>query len=69
MFRYALDAFWNVREKDVKRMPQKDKKKAVAACTKSDKKDIFVEKKIAFIHFLGEQKWVITKSLIFYILT
>ena len=60
--------YQTVREKDVKKMLQKDKKKAVAACIRSDRKDIFVEKKLAFTHFLGEQKWVIAKSLIFYIL-
>ena len=32
-------------------MPQKDKKKAFAACISSDRKDIFVEKKLAFSHF------------------
>ena len=37
-------------------MSQKDKKKAVATCIKSDRKDIFVEKKLAFSHFLGAQK-------------
>ena len=37
-------------------MPQKGNKKAVATCIKSDRKDIFVEKKLAFSHFLGEQK-------------
>ena len=39
-------------------MSQKGKKKAVAACIRSDRKDIFVEKKLAFSHILGEQKWV-----------
>ena len=47
-------------------MPQKDKKKAVATCVRSDRKEIFVEKKFVFhfrfsffifknSHFLGEQ--------------
>ena len=35
-------------------MPQKNKKKAVATYIRSDRKDIFVEKKLAFSHFLGE---------------
>ena len=51
------DKFYQtVREKDIKKMPQKDKKKVIAACIRSDRKDIFVEKKLAFSHFLGEQK-------------
>ena len=32
-------------------MPQKDKKKTVAACVRTERKDIFVEKKLAFSHF------------------
>ena len=70
MLKYAPHTFYQtVREKDVKKMLQKDKKKAVAACIRSDRKDIFVGKKIAFSHFLGYQKWAIAKSFIFYILT
>ena len=43
---------------------RKDKEKAVAACIRSDGKDISVGKKLAFSHFLGEQKWVNAKFLI-----
>ena len=32
-------------------MPQRDKKNAFAACIRSDRKDIFVEKKLTFSHF------------------
>ena len=48
--------YQTLREKDVKKMPQKDKKKVIAACIRSDRKDIFVETKLAFSNFLGEQK-------------
>ena len=37
-------------------MPQKDKKKAAAACVRSDRKDVFVEKKLTFSLFLGKEK-------------
>ena len=37
-------------------MPQKDRKKTVAVSLRSERKDIFVEKRLAFSHFLGEQK-------------
>ena len=37
-------------------MPEKDKKKSIGACLRSPRKDIFVDKEIAFSHFLGEQK-------------
>ena len=51
------DKFYQaVREKNVSNMPQKDRKKTVAACLRSERKDVFVEKKLAFSHFLGEQK-------------
>ena len=48
--------YQTVTEKDVKKMPEKDKKNAVSACIRSTRKDIFLEKKLAFSHFLGEQK-------------
>ena len=35
----------NFRTSDVKRMPQKERKKAVSACLKSERKDLPVEKK------------------------
>ena len=54
--RPAHNFYQTAREKDVKKMPQKDKKKAVLASIRSDGKDIFVEKKLALFHFLGEQK-------------
>ena len=51
------DKFYQtVREKNVSNMSQKDRKKTVAACLRSERKDVFVEKKLAFSHFLGEQK-------------
>ena len=37
-------------------MPQKDKKKAAAACIRSDRKDIFVEKKLVFSQFFRRTK-------------
>ena len=36
-------------------MSQKDKKKAVTTCIRSDRKGIFVGKKLVFSNFLGEQ--------------
>lgn len=33
---------------DVENMPEKEKKKAVSACVRSDRKDLFVERKLAF---------------------
>ena len=32
---------------DVENMPEKEKKKAVSACVRSDRKDLFVERKLA----------------------
>ena len=37
-----------VREKNVSKMPQKDRKKTVAACLRSERKDIFIEKNFSF---------------------
>ena len=36
--------YQTVREKDVKKMPQKDKKKTVATCIRSDRKEILLRK-------------------------
>ena len=41
---------------DVKKMPQKERKKAVDACLRSERKGVHVEKKLAFSHYLGEKK-------------
>ena len=49
--------FQTVTQEDVKKkMPEKDKKNSTGACLRSPIKDIFVEKKLAFSHFLGVQK-------------
>lgn len=38
------DEFYHtIRKKDVAKMPQKDRKKAVSACIRSERKGIFVE--------------------------
>ena len=37
-------------------MPQKERKKAVGACLRSERKGLHVEKKLAFSHYLGEKK-------------
>ena len=51
------DQFYQtVREKNVAKMPQNNRKKTVAACWRSERKDVFIDKKLAFSHFLGEQK-------------
>ena len=48
--------YQTVREKIIAQLPQKDRKKTVAACLRSERKQVFVEKKIlAFSHFLAEQ--------------
>ena len=36
--------YQTVREKNVAKMPQKDRKKTVAACLRSERKEVFVEK-------------------------
>ena len=36
-------------------MSQKERKKAVAACLRSERKDVFVGKKLDFSHFLGKE--------------
>ena len=53
---HSDEFYQTVREKNVAKVPQKDWKKAVATCLISERKDIFVEKKLVFSHFLGEQK-------------
>ena len=39
----------------MKRMSQKERKKTVRACLRSERKDLFVEKKLSLSHFLGKQ--------------
>ena len=39
----------------MKRMSQKERKKTVRACFRSERKDLFVEKKLSLSHFLGKQ--------------
>ena len=57
MPRTHSDEFYQtVREKNVAKISQKGRKKTVATCLISERKDIFVEKKLVFSHFLGEQK-------------
>ena len=54
---HSDEFYQNVREKNVTKMPQKErKKKTVATCLRSEQKYIFVKRKLAFSHFLGEQK-------------
>ena len=43
--------YQTVREKNVAKIPQKDRKKTVAACLRSERKEVFVEKKLAFSRF------------------
>ena len=64
---HSDEFYQTVREKNVSKMPQKDRKKTVAACLRSERKDIFIEKKLAFSHFLGDQKWRHMKFLIFFV--
>ena len=40
-----------VRQKNVAKMPQKDRKKTVSVCLSSERKDVFVEKTLVFSHF------------------
>ena len=40
-----------VRTLDVKKVSQKERKKAVGACLRSEQKDLHVEKKLALSHF------------------
>ena len=42
--------------KDVKKTSQKKKKKVVGACLRSPRKDIFVEKSVAFSHSVGNKE-------------
>ena len=48
---YSNEFFQTVRQKNVAKMPQKDRKKTVSACLSSERKDVFVEKTLAFSHF------------------
>ena len=48
-------------------MPLDEKKKAVFACLRSERNDLFVEKKLTLSHFLEKQKICqLMKFLIFY---
>ena len=40
-----------VRQKNVAKMPRKDRKKTVSVCLSSERKDVFVEKTLVFSHF------------------
>ena len=44
--------FQTVTQEDLKKMPEKDKKKLSGACLRSPRKEIFVEEKLVFSHFL-----------------
>ena len=39
---------------DVKRMPQKERKRAICASLRTERKYFFVEKKLSLSHFLGK---------------
>ena len=43
--------YQTVASNDLKNMSQKGKKKDVSACIRSNRKDLFVEKKLSFDHF------------------
>ena len=43
--------YQTVREKNVAKVRQKDRKKTVVAFLRSERKEVFVEKKLAFSHF------------------
>ena len=48
--------YQTVSESSVKNMPQKEMKKALGACLRSERKDLFVEKKLLFDYFRGVGK-------------
>ena len=48
---YSNKHYQSVHTSDVKKMSQKDRKKAVCACMRSEEKDIFVNKKLTLSHF------------------
>ena len=52
---YSDKHYQNVQACDMKRMSQKERKKTVRACLRSERKDLFVEKKLSLSHFLGKQ--------------
>ena len=49
---YSDRYYQMVRTFDVKKMPQKDRKKAIGACLRSAGKDVHVEKKLTLSCFL-----------------
>ena len=49
---YSDKLYQTVHTSDVSKMSQKGKKKAVCACLRSERKDIFVEKILTLSHFL-----------------
>ena len=51
---YSNKHYQTVVNFDVKKMSKKERKKAVGACLHTERKDIFVEKKLALSHFLGK---------------
>ena len=54
--KFSNGYYQTVVQSDVKKMSQKERKKAVAACLRSERKDSFVEKKLTLSHFLGREK-------------
>lgn len=50
--KFSENHYQTVRILDVKRMSQKDWEKAVSACLRSERKDIYVDKELALSHFL-----------------
>ena len=47
-----------VHTSDVRRMSQKERKKAVGACLRSERKDIFADKKLTLSHSLENKDYV-----------
>ena len=44
--------YQTVKKTDLDNMPDKEKDRAVSTCLRSSRPDVFVEKKLAFDHFL-----------------
>ena len=49
---YSDRYYQTVHTSDVKKIPQKDRKKAIGACLRSTRKDVHIEKKLTLSHFL-----------------
>ena len=52
---YSNRHYHTVHTFDVRKMSQKGRKKAVAACLRSERKDIFVDKILTLSHFLENE--------------